>query len=167
MVEEEFLNPFIKENPQITITILRPPGFLGSMANNYVANILRSKILPVMIGVRNTKIQFLHVNDLISAIDLVIQKRPSGIYNLSPDTPIIMKDVPTLLSGHKIYLPESLARLLVSIAWFFHFYQAPSSYLDFVRYEFLVSNEKIKTELGWSPKYSTELAILSLINKIE
>ena len=75
IVEEELLNPFINDNPSIKVTILRAPGFLGPMANNYIANILRSKILPVMIGGRHTRIQFLHIQDLLDAIEQVIENQ--------------------------------------------------------------------------------------------
>lgn len=163
LVENEVIQPFIKEHPEINVVILRPSGFLGPMAKNYVANILRSKILPVMIGGRNTRIQFLHIRDLLDAIVLIIQKNTAGIFNVSPDDVVEMKDIPKLLPGHKLFIPELLARLGISFAWVLHLYKAPSSYLDFVRFEFIASNEKIKKELQWNPKYSTTDAIKSLI----
>ena len=163
LVELEIVHPFINENKNILVTILRPPGFLGPMANNYISSILKAKLLPVMIGGRFTKIQFIYIDDLLEVIELIVSKSIAGIFNVTPDNTILMKDLPNLLSGHKIYIPESIARFLIRIAWFFRLYKAPSSYLDFVRYEFNASNEKIKRELGWNPQYTTEQAIKSLL----
>ena len=164
IVEEELLKPFIKNNPSIKVTILRAPGFFGPMANNYIASILRSKILPVMIGGRLTRIQFLHITDLLNVIDLFVQKKAPGVFNVTPDDNVMMKDIPKILPGFKIYTFESLARFFVFIGWSIHLYSAPSSYLDFVRFEFLASNQKIKDNLGWNPSFSTIDAIKSLIS---
>ena len=163
IVENEIVQGFIRENPSIKVTVIRAPGFLGPTVKNYVSGILKSKFLPVMIGGRQTPIQFLHIKDLLDVFELVIDKEIAGTYNVAPSDTLLMKEIPNHLKGIKIYLPEFLARLGVSILWFFHFYKTPSSYLDFVRYPFLVSNDKIRKDLGWKPQYSTKDAIESLI----
>jgi hypothetical protein len=33
--------------------------------------------------------------------------------------------------------------------------EAPAGNLDFLRYPWVVSNEKLKTETGWAPRYDT------------
>lgn len=165
LVETELIQPFIKENPNMLVTVLRPAGFLSPDINNYVSKILRAKILPVMIGGRHTRIQFLHMQDLLDVIVEIINKQIQGTFNVTPNDYIIMKNLPAYLPGFKIYVPEILARFGIKIAWFFHLYSAPSSYLDFVRYEFIASNEKLKKELVWKPKFSTIEAISSIIAK--
>lgn len=165
LVETEIVQPFIKENPNIKVTILRASAFLSQDVSNYVADVLKAKILPVMIGGRNTRIQFMHIQDLLDVISKIIEKRVIGIFNVAPDDYVIMKNLPKLLPGHKVYVPELLARFSIKIAWFLHINSAPSSYLDFVRYEFIASNEKLKKELEWKPKFSTSEAIKSLLMK--
>lgn len=165
IVEKEIVQPFMKENPKISVTVLRPAGFLGPTVHNYVSEILRAKLLPVMIGGRHTRIHFLHINDLLDVIDLVIKRKLAGIFNVTPDDSVIMKDLPDILPGHKIYILEFLARLSTSLAWSIHLYAAPSSYLDYVRYEFIATNEKIKDQLEWEPVYTTKEAIQSLLKK--
>lgn len=165
IVEQEIIQPFIQENPSIVVTVVRAPGFLGPTINNYIAHILRSSFLPVMIGGRNTSIQFLHISDLLDFFSLVIDNKVSGIFNVAPDDCMLMKDIPKILPGMKIYVPEFIARLGISLLWFFHAYQAPSSYLDFVRYPFIASNKKAQEELGWRPNYTSKDAILTLLAK--
>ncbi len=165
LVENEIVQPFIQENPSIIVTVIRAPGFLGPMVTNYIAGILRSKFLPVMIGGRNTQIQFLHINDLLDIFELFVEKKISGTFNITPNDAIAMKKVSKILPGFRIYIPEFLARLGVSILWFFHMYKAPSSYLDFVRYPFVASNTKAKQKLGWEPKFTTKKSLESLFNE--
>lgn len=162
LVETEIVQPFMKENPDIRVTILRPTAFLSKDVTNYVSDVLRAKILPVMIGGKDTRIQFMHLNDLLDVISQIMEKKIAGIYNVAPDDYVIMKELPELLPGHKICVPEFLARVSIRIGWFLHIYNAPSSYLDFVRYEFVASNAKLKRKIDWKPKFSTSEALRTL-----
>lgn len=164
LTESLVCHPFMKAHKQPILTILRPCTFLAINSTNYVSNILRRKILPVIRHAGEIPIQFCHIDDVINAILLSITNKKAGIYNVVPDDSITMNEISQLLPGRKIVLPAWLARLGSRILWFIGSGDAPASYLDFVRWPFLASNNKIKKELHWIPQKTSKEALLSLFN---
>ncbi|MDO9111167.1 MAG: NAD-dependent epimerase/dehydratase family protein, partial [Desulfatirhabdiaceae bacterium] len=78
---ESLIQGFISENPDITVTIVRPcfvvgPGFKNPMAEHFKKKlvILPSKTLPW---------QFVHEDDLINVMALLLEKRIGGEFNVT------------------------------------------------------------------------------------
>ncbi|MHA2364034.1 MAG: NAD-dependent epimerase/dehydratase family protein [Candidatus Hodarchaeales archaeon] len=165
IVEEQVCNPFINNHKKIKLTILRPCAFIGETLHNYVVKILKGKFLPVMRKGGDNSIQFAYIDDIVNAILRSIIKKSAGVYNITPDDAISMNEIAKLLPGCKVVLPEFLARLGNTLLWWTHLSDAPTSYLDYVRWPFVASNNKAKAELGWQPEKTSEMTLLSLVNK--
>ena len=45
--------------------------------------------------------------------------------------------------------------------WKTHLIEVPPGFVHFKKYRWILSNEKIKKDLGFKPKYSTEEALMS------
>jgi UDP-glucose 4-epimerase len=162
LVEEKICIPFMNKHSGPILTILRPSGILGPSINNYVTDILRWKVLPFMLEGKYTKIQWLHEKDLVQAVLKSIEIKKKGIFNITPDTSESYFAQSKYLPRHSIFIPEKLSRITANIMWNFNLSKTPPSYLDFVRYQFIASNEKAKKELKWSPKFTTKDSLLSI-----
>lgn len=162
LVEEKICSPFLKRYSKPILTVLRPSGVLGPNMKNYVTKLLKWKIRPFISEGMNTKIQWLHERDLLGAIICVLNLRPKGIYNITPDTSESYYSQSKFLPRYTIFIPETFSRIIAGIMWKFNISKTPPSYLDFVRYQFIASNMKAKNELKWSPKYTTKETLLSI-----
>ncbi|BCJ87795.1 dTDP-glucose 4,6-dehydratase [Effusibacillus dendaii] len=113
-----------------------------------IANALSDKPLPVYGDGLNIR-DWLHVYDHCSAIDLVIHKGKNGeVYNIGGNNERTNIDiVKTIL--HELGKPESLIRFV-------------SDRLGHDR-RYGIDAKKIKTELGWQPKYTFETGIKETI----
>ncbi len=158
MLVEQLLDGFEANNDgSMLIGRIRPSAILSPDLENYIAVILKGGwrtffLMPYPDP--KTPIQFLHVDDAIQAFTLMIKKRLQGAYNATPDLPVEVGDISDILDGRGVHLPLKLLKVLLWFQWQLRLSQAPPSYLDFVAYPFVASNEKLSKE-GFRPKYST------------
>jgi hypothetical protein len=100
--------------------------------------------------------QFLHVDDLATAVDVVRRTRLDGPCNVAPDS-WVPGDVVRELSGVALRpaLPARVARPLSTIRWRFQKGPIPPGLLPYTAYPWLVANDRLK-EAGWRPRYTNE-----------
>jgi len=161
----DFLN---NQNTHLKLGIIRPTSFIGPDLDNYITRILQGSwrtffLLPYPDD--DTTIQWTHINDIIQAYRIMIEQQLEGPYNAGTDSWVKMKDIPSILNKEKwaFQLPYGLLKLLLKIQWFLRISEAPPGYLDFVKYSFVASVDKLKQK-GFKPKYSSEEALRTLVN---
>ena len=107
--------------------------------------------------------QYVHEDDLVEIIYLVLQKRMSGAFNVGADGGMDFPEMVKLLGNIMIPLPFGVMYLLNNIAWYLRLTfisEFPSPSLNMVRYPWIVSSEKLMRELGYRYKYTTRETFL-------
>ena len=149
------------KHPETAVTILRPCDVYGPGANFPLSRALERKKVYLFEGF-DPEYQFIHEEDLAEAFWLAISKDVDGIFNVTPDGTISLSECAKLM-GKEV----SWARLtrmtstVLRIMWAIHLMEAPPAAFDFWRYRWTASNEKIKRELGFHPKYTSREAFMS------
>jgi UDP-glucose 4-epimerase len=165
MLVEQLLDDFeANYDGSMHIGRIRPSAILSPDLKNYIAEILKGGwrtffLMPY--PEPKTPIQFLHVDDAIQAFTLMIKNRLQGAYNATPNLSVEVGDISDILDGRGVHLPLKLLKVLLWFQWQLRLSQAPPSYLDFVAYPFVASNEKLSKE-GFRPKYSTKECMTTL-----
>ncbi|UCG03885.1 MAG: NAD-dependent epimerase/dehydratase family protein [Candidatus Heimdallarchaeota archaeon] len=168
VLAEQVVDEFrTKNNNNMKIGKIRPSAILSYDSENFVANILRGGwrtffLMPY--PNEDTPIQFLHLKDALEGFRFMLDQRLEGVYNVCPNTDVLVGQIPRILNGRGVKVPLRLLKGLLWIQWKLRLSQAPPAYLDFVAYPFVASNQKVKN-LGYSPKYSTEEVLLSFKGK--
>ena len=159
------IDEFLERNPtKMKIGRIRPSAILSNDLKNFVSEILRGGwrtffLMPY--PQKDTHIQFLHLEDALLGFKSMLDQRLEGAYNICPDTDVMVGQIPGILKGRGVRVPLRILKGLLWVQWKLRVSQAPPSYLDFVAYPFVASNNRMK-KLGYNPKYSTEDALLSL-----
>jgi len=52
-------------------------------------------------------------------------------------------------------MPVRLYKAIARLLWHLRLSEAPPGQIDFALYPWIVSNEKLKETLGWTPRYSS------------
>ena len=159
MLVEQILDDFeANYNGSMLIGRIRPSTILSSDLKSFFTGILsggwRTFYLTPYPDPK-TPAQLLHVDDAIQAFTIMVEKRLQGAYNATPDHSVAVGDFASILGGRGMRLPLKVLKGLLWVQWIFRISEAPSSYLDFVAYPFVASNEKLAKE-GYKPKYSSE-----------
>jgi nucleoside-diphosphate-sugar epimerase len=142
------------------LAVLRPCTIVGPGAQNFLLDFFRRSFPPVPI-VGNPHWQFLHESDFTEVVCAVLRARGSGVYNVTPDDAVPLRQAVRLLGGTPVTVPRRLLMAATMAGWQLRlpFVPGPSSALEFLRQPPLVTSTRLG-QLGVSPRSSRD-ALLS------
>jgi UDP-glucose 4-epimerase len=145
------------KHPDRVMTIVRPTIVFGPNVDNYIIRYwTRAPFLALIDGV-DLDMQFVHEDDVVDALSRLLLERKAGIFNLTADGTVKLSEA-AQLAGLKVRkISYKLYRRLAAATWKMHVpnVEAPPGQLEFVRHPWIASNEKLKTELDWVPRYTS------------
>ena len=127
------------------LTLLRPAPVLMPSGNTYFSRLFGGGLSGTLPG-HDPSLQLLSPQDWIEAICLATQKSTGGIYNVAPDGVIPLRKALKMTRTRRLPAPKPLQGLVR---------RQHADQLDFVRYAWTVSNQKIKREWGFKPQHTT------------
>jgi 1-acyl-sn-glycerol-3-phosphate acyltransferase len=130
------------------LTVLRPVTVIPSQS--LLSRVLLRRFAITLPG-HDASLQLLSPSDLADAIRCVLTQDCPGIFNVAPDHVVPMHSAIRLAGSSRIPLPRTLQRL-----------HKRSDVLDYLRYPWTVSNQKIKRELGFKPAKTSLAALLEV-----
>jgi nucleoside-diphosphate-sugar epimerase len=154
---EQMVDDWRTSAPGRTATVLRP---VISMAADGTSSLARA--LAAGMGQRSGEedpgAQFLHLDDLASAILLATEQRLDGVFNVAPDGWVAGERVRALAgSTPKVKLPDRLAEVVARMRWRFQRGPIPPGLRSYTKSPWLVANDRLKA-VGWRPENSNEQA---------
>jgi UDP-glucose 4-epimerase len=123
--------------------------------DNYLVRLWSKAPVIVDTGNLDSRTQFVHEDDVVEAISRLLLGRHAGQFNLSPDGLMTRRECAELLDTRVIRLPVWLYRALATVYWRLRLSEAPPGGIDFELYPWIISNEKLKATLDWTPKYTS------------
>ncbi len=141
------------------LTVLRPTATLSEGDSSWVGAAIRAAAAIRSEGI-DPPIQFLHHDDLASAVVLAATRRLDGIYNVAPDGWIGAELFRGLRGEAQVRLPEKASRWRHQVAKTL----AGGSMLEgleaYVTYPWVVANDKLRNA-GWVPSYTNAEAYVA------
>lgn len=151
-------------HPETAIAILRGCVVMAPGADNFIARSLGRRTLPVPAGA-DPEMQFLHMDDCVSAVEAALTRRARGVYNIAGDGTVRWREMVRMTGGRLLPVPVPLLAGVVGLAWRLRLQdQSPACGINFIRHPWLADTEKIKTELGWRPLKSSRDALQSWVD---
>jgi nucleoside-diphosphate-sugar epimerase len=130
------------------------------MATDGTSHLARSLAagLGQQFGEEDPPAQFLHLDDLASAVVLAIRRRLDGVFNVAPDGWIDGERVRALTGDRpRLQLPDRAAEVLGALRWRFQRGPIPPGLRSYTRAPWLVANDRLKAQ-GWVPSVTNEQA---------
>lgn len=127
---EEFCDCFEQDNPQIAMTRLKDCIVLGGNLDNFVKTLILMRGIKYAI-IKNSypRMQFLHEEDAVSLLKLVLFQRPVGVYNEAPDDTVALNGIPIITQDLVVEYPYWLLRPLMGVLWSLRKLPIPASHL--------------------------------------
>ena len=147
---------FQKEHPEIKLTVIRPCFVVGPGFDNPLARHLQKKI--VMLPSQMAPFQFIHEDDLVEIIYLLLVRKKTGAFNLAADGTMTFDEMMKIMGNWMLKLPYPLLYVMNNLMWFARvtfMTEFPSSGLKMIVHPWIASNDKLKRDLGYAFKYTT------------
>jgi len=140
----------------IELNILRPAAVLVPSGDDYFSNLFRRSFVCALPG-HDPTMQLLSPFDLASAVVSVIENRAGGVFNIAPDGVITLRAA--LRMSEVTRLPISRLVQRVFRRWLTRLGLSPIEQLDYIRYQWTISNRRAKRDLKWTPCRSSVEAL--------
>lgn len=134
------------------LTIVRPSTAVASGRSSWVA---KSMQLAAGLGSdSDPPLQFLHLDDLAGAVELLVRSQEAGVFNVAPDGWVRAEEVRSL-SGRapRLPIPSQLADEIVRFSWNRGIAATPPGIMHYATEPWVVSNDRLR-DLGWEPSWS-------------
>lgn len=166
IIEEKFSNMEVRSDLKIVslrFCLVLGPEF--DKPKSAVSILIRLPVLPKF--TKDTKLQFLHRDDLVALMDLIMKDRDiSGIYNLVPDSYAIVKDI--VPDKKFIPVPLFMIRSILWICWHLKIMNIQPASVVNSFYPTIVDPSRIISRYDYKFKYTSKEAFEDTIarNKI-
>ena len=144
---------FLWRHPEIATTILRPVSILGPHVSSSMAQYLRQRYVPTIMGF-DPMMQFIHQEDVAEAVALALQGGTHGVFNLVGPGAVPLSVAIRETGGIALPLPEPLARVIFQQLFNLGLYHVPPGAFDFVKYPCTLDGRRFRTATGFTPHHS-------------
>jgi len=142
------------QHPDRVMTIVRPCIVFGPNVDNYLVRLWTKQPFTADVGRLDQQIQFVHEDDVVEAVTLLLLGRHPGAYNVAGDGLMTMRECGELIGSPVRKLPLAAYRGLARVMWRLRASEAPPGQIEFALHSWIVSNDKLKS-VGWTPRHST------------
>lgn len=148
------------------VAVLRPSFIIGGDNDNPLYEHLARRL--VFLPRPMSSLQLTHIDDLCSAVILLLNHRANGTYNLGAPGALTPLQMVERLHGRAVLLPQALLHACNQVAWNLRarwITNAPSNALSSLEGYWLISSDKIRAELGFQFTRDSHQAFDSLVQQ--
>lgn len=142
-------------HPERTMTIVRPCIVFGPGVDNYIVRTWLKQPFFAEFGLPDQPVQFVHEDDVVEALLLLLEGAHGGAFNLAGDGEMTWRECSELIGTRSRRVPLKAFWRFVGLMWRLRAAESPAGNLHFVIHPWVVSTKKLKEVAGWSPKHSS------------
>src|ERR687893_2715384 len=171
---ERRLDRFEAETPDVRLVRMRPGLVFKREAAEGVRRLFAGPFFPSLLAnpslinfvpdLENLRSQIIHSYDVGEAFRLaILNEEARGAFNIATEPVLDAKEIGRILNARPVPVPAQLARLGARVSWMLRLQPVPEGWLDLSRNVPIMDTTKARTELGWTPQYSADEALLDLL----
>ena len=148
---EEMLADYRTKHPALKQLIFRPGTILGATTKNQITDLFHK---PMVLGIRGAKSPFVFIwdKDVVNCLIQGIVGDKEGAYNLAGNGALTMREISKILKKPYLPIPASVLKTALGVLKKFNMTRYGPEQVNFLRYRPVLSNEKLKTEFGYTPQ---------------
>lgn len=146
-----------RRRPDIAVTILRLANMIGPAMDTALSRYLAGPLVPTVVG-HDARLQLLHEQDALGVLERATMAGKAGTFNVGAPGIIMMSQairrsgrVPLPVPGFAVWAIDSLRRAT-------RYTEITREQLDYLSYGRVMDTTRMRGDLGYSPKWTTEEA---------
>jgi UDP-glucose 4-epimerase len=151
---EEMLARYRRDHPELAQLVFRPGTILGERVSNQITAIFER---PVILGVRGSDTPFVFIwdQDVVACLRKGALEDCTGIYNLAGDGALSLAEIARRVQKRYVAPPAGAIRTALRLLRPLGLSPYGPEQVDFLRYRPVLSNERLKSEFGYTPRLTT------------
>ena len=149
---------FAEEHPDIQVSVLRFAPVFGPGVDNFFTRFFSRPVAPRMMG-HDPLLQFVHESDATLALTRMVRQPVPGRFNIVGKGVLPYSTVLALMGRVPLPMPFWLARSVSKALWATQVFDAPPSFLDYLRYLCVADGTRASRDFGFSARYSIKDAV--------
>jgi UDP-glucose 4-epimerase len=154
---EGYVRGLARRRPDCRVTLLRCANVIGAHVTSPVTSYFRLPVIPMVIGF-DARMQFLHEDDLFDVLNHAVLSDIPGTFNVAGDGILMLSQAVRRLQRPIMPLPAFAVGNVGSILRSARVADFSPEQLAFLTYGRGVDTSRMREELGFQPRYSTEEA---------
>ena len=143
-----------RRRPDISVTILRLANMIGPAMDTALARYLTGPLVPTVFG-HDARLQLLHEQDALGALERATMAGRAGTFNIGAKGIIMMSQairragrIPLPVPAFGVRAADSLSKASMSS-------EVTREQIDYLSYGRVMETTRMRTELGFEPKWTT------------
>jgi UDP-glucose 4-epimerase len=143
-----------RRRPDITVTILRLANMIGPAMDTALARYLAGPVVPTVLG-RDARLQLLHEQDALGALERATMAAVPGTFNIGASGIIMMSQAIRRAGRLSLPVPTFGVGAVDSVRKATMNSELNRDQLDYLSYGRVMDTTRMRTELGFEPKWTT------------
>lgn len=161
---DQMFQDFMESHSDIGITIVRSCPAIGPAAAGTAGAVMFTPLMMRCSGY-DPDWQFIHEDDLASAILTLLKQEQSGVFNSAGDGAVSYSEMIRVAGKRSIALPAFMWSLLLRLSWWLHLQSDAPGGVEFFKYPIVLDTNKLKQATGFQFKYSSREALTSYLQE--
>ncbi len=156
---------FAAEHPGTLLQIVRPAVVGGPNVSNFIFRLMDKPVFFRPLGF-DAEMQLVHEDDVAGALVAIVTSKAEGAFNIAPDDTLTVGQAAKISGARSMVLPFRWLYALNWLAWRLGLRsvaEAPATFLYFAAYPWLVSNRRLREELGFTFRYGSRETLESYL----
>jgi UDP-glucose 4-epimerase len=154
---EGYVRGFARRRPDVGVTTLRFANFIGPNVRTPFTEYFTLPVVPTVLGF-DARLQFIHEDDGMQAVQLATVTDRPGIYNIAGDGVMTLSQAVRRAGGVAAPVPSVAAGPVGSIFRRARLADFSPEQVRFLTFGRAVDTTRARDELGFAPRYSSEEA---------
>lgn len=155
---EGYVRGMARRRPDARVTLLRCANVVGPHVQSPITSYFRLPVIPVVLG-HDARLQFLHESDLMAVLHHAVDTDVPGTFNVAGDGLLLLSQAVRRLQRPMVPMPGFAVGGLGSVLRSARAADFSPEQLAFLTYGRGVDTTRMRSELGFSPAYSTPEAL--------
>lgn len=139
----------------MTTTVLRFCYSLGASGEGTLGTYLKNKYVPMVLGF-DPLFQFMHEEDMARAIELALDKRPAGVFNVAGPPPLPLSMIVRSAGRTPLPLPQFVLATLLGRRGFPRLARGA---IEHIKFPIVVDDSAFRQATGFAHQYAADEAI--------
>lgn len=162
---ESYVRGFTRRRPDISALVLRFASLIGPTIDSPLTRYFAMPVVPTSFGF-DPRLQLLHESDAVEVLRLATMGGSDGVVNVAGDGVVLLSQAVRRAGRLRLPVPAPAIAAVSNLVRNSGLTEVTAEQAEFLNYGRVVDTTRLRTQLGYTPEYTTDAALDSYLDSI-